>query len=126
MLQPHLAEQTAAPLLADVGKHVVIWRQPIRVEASLLSFIHIGDLSNLSNRRVIIFKKTGLLAAFLYAVNGKIIELAAGCDSSDHIETCNIVLFELALLFVLRYWKKPVASLALLIGMTTGLTFLSK
>lgn len=71
-------------------------------------------------------EKTGLIAAFLYAVNGKLIELAAGCDSSDHIETCHVVLFEAAVYCVVRYWEKQTTWRAVLIGLCTGLTFLSK
>lgn len=71
-------------------------------------------------------KKTGLIAAFLYAVNGKLIELAAGCDSSDHIETCHVVLFEVAVYGIIRYWEKPTVPRAAFIGLFTGLTFLSK
>lgn len=71
-------------------------------------------------------KKTGLIAAFLYAVHGKLIELAAGCDSSDHIETCHVLLFEIAILWLLQYWRKQTIGMAILIGLSTGLAFLSK
>jgi 4-amino-4-deoxy-L-arabinose transferase len=72
-------------------------------------------------------KKTGLLAAYLHAINGIVLELAAGKLSSDHIETFFNVFIEIAILFcILSIIKKNKYYLSLLGGVFIGLAVLSK
>lgn len=71
--------------------------------------------------------KIGLLAAFLHSINGIVIELAGGKLSSDHIETCFIVMIEIAVLFcVLSIIKKNKYCFLFLGGIFMGLAILSK
>jgi 4-amino-4-deoxy-L-arabinose transferase len=72
-------------------------------------------------------KKTGLLAAFLHAINGLLIELAGGRISSDHVETCFIFFVELAILFsVWSVTRRSRYAFSMLAGIFTGLALLSK
>lgn len=70
----------------------------------------------------------GLLAACLHAMHGRLIEVAAGRLSSDHVETLFLFFTEWALLLIVKYYqaaKRP-ANIALGIGLLTGLAFLCK
>ncbi|MEX1001678.1 MAG: glycosyltransferase family 39 protein [Crocinitomicaceae bacterium] len=72
-------------------------------------------------------RNIGLIAAFLHAINGLIIECAAGRVSSDHVETCFIVLVELAAYFlILSIRREKARKFIFLAGVFTGLAFLSK
>jgi hypothetical protein len=68
-----------------------------------------------------------VVAAFLYAINGLIIESAAGNVSSDHVETFFIILVELAVYFVVCSLDlKKAGRYVFIAGLFTGLAFLSK
>jgi len=70
----------------------------------------------------------GLLAACLHAMHGRLIEVASGRLSSDHVETLFLFFLEWAMLLTVKYYqraKRP-ATLALGIGLLTGLAFLCK
>ncbi len=72
--------------------------------------------------------RIGLLAACLHAMHGRLIEVAAGRLSSDHVETLYLFFAEWAMLLTLKYYqsaKRP-ASLAIGIGALTGSAFLCK
>lgn len=96
----------------------------LRLPSLLLSLAAIGLTWRMG--RLLFNAEVGLLAAFLHAVNGKLIELAVGRESSDHVETCHVVMFQLAMWFVVLDWKKPERRYAVWIGVFTGLAFLSK
>jgi len=71
--------------------------------------------------------KTGLLAAFLHAINGIVLELAGGRLSSDHVETFFNVFIEIAILFcVISIIKKNKYIFSFLGGVFIGLAILSK
>ena len=70
--------------------------------------------------------RIGLIAAFLHAVNGFLIELASGRIPVDHIDTLFIVLIEVGVLLAIRSrqwnpWRGAVA-----VGLVTGLAALTK
>jgi len=70
----------------------------------------------------------GVLAACLHAMHGRLIEVAAGRLSSDHVETLFLFFVEWAMLLIVKYYQKATrpANLALGIGLLTGLAFLCK
>lgn len=96
----------------------------LRLPSLLLSLLAIGLTYRMG--RLLFNAEVGLLAAFLHAVNGKLIELAAGRESSDHVETCHVVMFQAAMWFVLLHWKKAGRKYAILAGVFAGLAFMSK
>ncbi len=71
--------------------------------------------------------KTGILAAWLHAIHGVLIQLGAGMISSDHVETAHVFYVELSVfLMVFFYFKKEAHWILLLAGAAGGLAFLSK
>lgn len=70
--------------------------------------------------------KTALLAAFLHAINGLIIEIGAGRVATDHIDIFFLFFIELAIYFVVRYQNKSGWTNAGLIGLFTGMAILCK
>ncbi|MCB9224819.1 MAG: glycosyltransferase family 39 protein [Crocinitomicaceae bacterium] len=97
----------------------------IRIPSIILSLLAVYITFLLGKR--LFNEKVALMAAFLHAINGLILELAAGKVSSDHVESCFILCVELAIYFVVISWgdKKVYRSIALA-GLFTGLAFLSK
>ncbi|WP_027418319.1 ArnT family glycosyltransferase [Crocinitomix catalasitica] len=75
-------------------------------------------------------ERVGLIAAYLHAINGLIIELTGGRVSSDHVEMCFIVLVELGIVFALNdLFKQPQEkkrNWLFFAGLVTGLAFISK
>ena len=72
-------------------------------------------------------ERVGLLAAFLHAINGLILEIGGGKLSSDHVETFFIIFIEIAVLFcVLSIIRKNRYHLSFLAGCFIGLAILSK
>ncbi|MEO9544747.1 MAG: glycosyltransferase family 39 protein [Crocinitomicaceae bacterium] len=72
-------------------------------------------------------EQVAIVAAFLHAINGLVIESAAGRVSSDHVETFFIIFVELAVYFVvLSIDLKKAGKWIFLAGVFTGLAFLSK
>lgn len=96
----------------------------VRLPSLLLSLGAIGLTFAMGN--ALFDRQTGLIAAFLHSINGKLIELAGGRISSDHVETCHIIVFQCAMWFVIRDWQGRLRHAPLWIGLFTGLTFLSK
>jgi len=72
-------------------------------------------------------EKVALIAAFLHAINGLIIEVAAGQESSDHVETFFIFFVQAGIYFsILSIQKEKAIKFLILAGFCTGLAFLSK
>ncbi len=71
-------------------------------------------------------EKTALLAAFFQSVNGLIIELAAGRQSTDHIDTVFLFFIELSIWFTVLYAKNKKIKSIIAIGLSTGLAILTK
>lgn len=71
--------------------------------------------------------KVGLLAASFHAINGFLIQLAAGKRSTDHIDSIFCFFIELGIFLSVVYLKKKNNLIIfLLIGITTGLAVLTK
>lgn len=73
-------------------------------------------------------EKTGLLAAFLYAINGMLLEISSGRISSDHVETFfNVfVLGSAVFSFLILKFPKRHLLFSCLAGFFFGMAFLSK
>lgn len=74
----------------------------------------------------LINEKTGILSAFLFAVNGLIIELVGGRVATDHIDTFFLGFFLMAIYLILHYSNKLILKTNLLIGFFVGLSMLCK
>jgi len=71
-------------------------------------------------------EKVGLIAAFLFAINGLIIELTAGRVATDHFDVFFLCLIELSVCFILLNKVKKNKGFLLLAGISCGLAILSK
>ena len=70
--------------------------------------------------------RIGLIAAFLHAVNGYLIELAAGRIPTDHVDTLFIALIGLGVLIAVKSGPGNPWRGAVLMGLVTGLAALTK
>jgi 4-amino-4-deoxy-L-arabinose transferase-like glycosyltransferase len=71
-------------------------------------------------------RKTGFLSAFFFAVNGFIIELAAGRMPTDHIDITFLFFTVLAVFFTIIFIQKQKPIFNILAGISIGLAILSK
>jgi 4-amino-4-deoxy-L-arabinose transferase len=71
-------------------------------------------------------KKVGYLAAFLYSINGLIIELTGGRVPTDHIDTFFLFFVELAVFFTILFAQKKKFIYNILTGISLGAAILSK
>ncbi len=71
--------------------------------------------------------RVGIIAAFLHAIQGSLIELSGGRISSDHVELCFVVMVQLGVYFTLRRYRSNGKAIDLfLAGVFMGFAFLSK
>lgn len=68
----------------------------------------------------------GLIAAFLYAINGQLFEINAGILSGEHVDTLFHMWVQLSLLLVLYYFAHSKKRILILIGMIVGCAFMTK
>ena len=147
-LEPRLYAETPLPYNYQNWTSNGIWlhKQPLPLWAMALSMKLFGVhefalrlpsvlLSTLSilltfGMAMLLFGKTGiaLTAAFLQAVNGLAIELAAGRAATDHIDTFFLFFVELSAFLLLVQFKKSqhTRHFLLLAGVACGLAILSK
>jgi 4-amino-4-deoxy-L-arabinose transferase-like glycosyltransferase len=71
-------------------------------------------------------KKTGYLAAFLFSINGLIIELAAGRTATDHVDIFFLFFIQLAIVFSILFAQNQKAIYNILAGICIGAAILSK
>lgn len=71
-------------------------------------------------------KRTGWLAAFLYSINGLIIELAAGRVATDHVDIFFLFFIQLAVFFTLLFIRSKKAAYNILAGISVGAAILCK
>jgi len=103
-----------------LGKNTIALRMPSIILSTLSIFgtFHIG--------RILSSKKVGLLAAFLFSINGLIIESTAGRVATDHIDVFFYSLITMAVYFLLSSVEIN-STKSLVAGATlTGLAILSK
>ncbi|MGB4655678.1 MAG: glycosyltransferase family 39 protein [Bacteroidales bacterium] len=71
-------------------------------------------------------KKVGYLTAFLFSINGLIIELTAGRVATDHIDIFFLFFIELAIVFSILFAQRKKMVFNLLAGVSIGAAILSK
>lgn len=71
-------------------------------------------------------RRTGLLAAFLYSINGLIIELAAGRVATDHIDVFFLFFIELSVFLILLFARRGKVIYNVLAGISVGAAILCK
>ncbi len=71
-------------------------------------------------------KKIGYLTAFLYSINGLIIELTAGRVATDHIDIFFLFFVEVAIFFSIIFAQKQKTIYNILAGVCIGAAILSK
>lgn len=125
------------------GNHIWVHKQPIPLYSMALSMyvfgknvialripsILLSTLSILSTYKVgelLYSKKIGLIAAFLFSINGLIIEQTAGRVATDHIDVFFFSLVSIGVYFMLRYSNGREKVFLVLGAIFTGLAVLSK
>ncbi len=125
------------------GNHIWVHKQPIplysmalsmyifgksvialRIPSILLSTL--GILSTYKIGELLYSKKIGLIGAFLFAINGLIIEQTAGRVATDHIDVFFFSFVSFGVYFMLKYSKGRKRISLVLGGIFTGLAILSK
>ena len=96
----------------------------LRLPSILLSTI--GILLTFSIGRYIFNRKVGYFAAFLYSINGLIIELTGGRIATDHIDIFFLFFIELAIFLIIQYIQKKKTLFNILAGISLGAAVLSK
>jgi len=102
------------------GKNVIALRMP----SILLSTISIFATFKIGE--ALSSKKVGLLAAFLFSINGLIIELTAGRVATDHIDVFFFSLITIAIYLLLKSVDRKSNFFLILGSIVTGLAILSK
>lgn len=123
--------------------HIWVHKQPVPLYSMALSMYVFGEnvialripsilfstLSILSTYKIgeiLYSKKIGLIAAFLFSINGLIIEQTAGRVATDHIDVFFFSFVSFGVYFMLRYSKERKRILLLLGAVLTSLAILSK
>lgn len=102
------------------GTNVIALRIPSIIFSTL------GIFSTYKIGQYLDSKRVGLIAAFLFSINGLIIELSAGRVATDHIDVFFFSLISLAVYFLFKNVNKN-QFLALILGaLCTGLAILTK
>jgi len=71
-------------------------------------------------------KKVGYLSAFLYSINGLIIEMTSGRIPTDHVDVFFLFFIQLAVFFAIKYSKEFNLTYNILCGISIGIAILSK
>lgn len=125
------------------GSHIWLHKQPLPLWSMALSMMLFGVNEIALRIPSIIFttagigltfylgsyffnRKVGYLAAFLYSINGLIIEITSGRVATDHIDVFFLFFIELAVFFTILYVKKRNSVYNILVGISIGLAILSK
>ena len=102
------------------GKNTIALRIPsiLLSTVSILATHHIG--------KTLVSKQVGILAAFLFSINGLLIESTAGRISTDHIDVFFFSLITIAVCFLLRSVERSSMKSLIIGAIVTGLAILSK
>ncbi len=126
-----------------VGNHIWLHKQPfpLWVMASSLSIFGVNEIALrlpsiiMSSIGIVLTftigkyffdKKVGFLAAFLFSINGLIIEMTGGRVATDHIDISFLFLILLAIFFTIRFIQSKNTLFTLLIGISIGAAILTK
>lgn len=86
--------------------------------ASVLATYGIGSM--------LLSPSVGLIAAAFHAVHGFSVDLAAGRRATDHVDTLLLFLIEVGILLALIAVKRRPAAAGMVMGVATGLAYLTK
>lgn len=144
-LKPTLYENTPFPYdyTRWSASHVWLHKQPLPLWTIAYSFklfginelalrlpsivlTTIGIALTYSIARYFADRKAAWFAAFLYCINGFLIELATGRVATDHIDTFFCFSIELSIFFAILYAQKKKTSFNILTGICLGAAILSK
>lgn len=126
-----------------VGNHIWVHKQPLplwsiaasmklfgvneialRLPSILLTTIGIGLCYSIG--KYFFNQKAGFIAAFLYSINGLIIELTAGRVATDHIDIFFLFFVQLAIFLCIKLAQKKQLIYTILIGISLSAAILSK
>lgn len=71
-------------------------------------------------------KKVGYLSAFLYSINGLIIEMTSGRIPTDHVDVFFLFFIQLGVFFAIKYSEKFNITYNILCGISIGIAILCK
>lgn len=144
-LKPILYEKTPLPYNYTqwTANHIWLHKQPLSLWAIALSYkfwginelalrlpsvllTTIGIALTYSISRYFTDQKAAWFAAFLYCINGFLIELATGRVGTDHVDTFFCFFIELSIFFSILYAQKRKISFNVLAGISLGAAILSK
>ncbi len=117
--QPFPLYSMALSMLA-FGKNALA----LRIPSILLSTISV--LATFKIGKILASTKVGLLAAFLFSMNGLIIESTAGRVATDHIDVFFYSLVTIAVYFLLRSVERSSTKSLIIGAIITGFAILSK
>jgi len=98
----------------------------VAVRLPSLVFSSLGTLLTYSIARHFFREQTALLAAFFYAINGLLLEMAGGRVPTDHAETFFVFFVELGIFVAVWYVQRPSVPRLALVGVVTGCAVLTK
>ena len=126
-----------------VGNHVWLHKQPVplwlmacsmnvfgineialRIPSIIMSSIGIWLTYEIG--KYLFDKKVGFFAAFLFSINGLIIELTGGRVATDHIDIAFMFFILLSIYFIIKFIKGNKALFTILIGISIGAAILTK
>jgi 4-amino-4-deoxy-L-arabinose transferase len=126
-----------------VGNHIWLHKQPLplwlmagsmkifgineialRLPSIILSSI--GILLTFKIGSFFFNKKVGLFAAFLFSINGLIIELTSGRVATDHVDITFMFFILLSIYLITIFLKRKTAFYTVLIGISIGAALLTK
>jgi 4-amino-4-deoxy-L-arabinose transferase len=106
--------------IAMFGTNVIAVRLVSIILSSLLILLIYGIGKELFNRKV------GLISAFLFAINGFVLEIGSGRAATDHVDLTFLFFITLAIFFSVYSAKKSSYLISTLVGTAIGLAILSK
>lgn len=119
--KPPLALWLIAGCLRIFGNH----EAAVRVPSLILSAISVVLTYQLGSW--LLDRRSGLLAAYLHAVNGFLLDLASGRTATDHVDAVFIALVEVAVALAVVHALRGRPRIALVaLGLTLGLAILTK
>jgi 4-amino-4-deoxy-L-arabinose transferase len=96
----------------------------VRLPSIVLSSL--GTLLTYGIARHFFRERTALLAAFFYAINGLLLELAGGRVPTDHVDALFAFMVELGVFVAVWHVRRPSALRLALVGVVTGCAVLTK
>jgi len=102
------------------GINEIALRLPSIILVSIAIYLVFSVGSYLFNQKI------GYLAAFLFSINGLVIELMGGRRATDHVDIFFMFFILLSIFLSIQYIKKENTIFSFLVGISIGLAILSK